>query len=319
MGRKLQGLLGEIKHAPFFSVYAFFLTYFVLKLSLGFFFEAALFLGGYQPPSPKQIVENNEVFIQSLALVTALWGVFARGPGAGSRRVSMREFLGESLFRWPSPDVWLAESLRPILSGFVIASFGVLLLLLTGFISIEGQLGLGSLILLPVIALRAALLVMWVALLELMRLKLSRLLARSGLFEVVGLLALVIFEGYLLYSVLKTSGDSLEQAFMGLVALWWAGLLAAWTLISGREVMASWRRVCIVSSLLVSLTCIYGFPLSWGRVASLTSVYPGPHPMADFVLQSPSLLGQWSFILIFTVFFMGLFWRVLTHRQDRVV
>jgi len=313
MSRKLQGLLGEMKHAPLFPVYTFFMTFFVLKLLLSYLLEGALFLAGYIPPSPSQIVENNEVFIQTLALVMALWAVFARTSLAGVRRVSVREFLGESLLRWPRPAVWFAESLRPILIGFSIASLGVLLLLLSGFLRIEGQLSRGSFFILPVVALRAALLVSWVGVLELTRLKLSRLLLRSGFFEVVGLLALAIFEGYLLYSVLKTSGGALEQAFMGLVALWWAALLTAWTLLSGSEVMASWRRVCVVASLVVSLTCIYGFPLSWGRVASLTSVYEGPHPWAHGVLQSPSLLGQWSFILIFTVFFGVLLRRVLTQ------
>ncbi|MEO5667906.1 MAG: hypothetical protein ABIR96_07605 [Bdellovibrionota bacterium] len=316
MSRKLQGLLGEIKNAPFFPVYRFFLIFFVLKLVLAFLMEGAFFLGGYAASSSTQIVENNEVLIQSLALVIALWGVFARGPGASSRHVSLREFLGESMHKWPAPSFWVAESLSPIMLGFGIASFSVLLLLLSGFLSIEGHLSLASLLIMPAIVLRAALLVLWIALLELTRLKLSRLLVRSGLFEVVGLLALVIFEGYLLYSVMKTSGGALEQAFMGLVALWWSALLATWTLISGKTVLASWRRVCIVASLVVSLTCVYGFPLSWGRVASLTSVYEGPHPWSRVVLQSPSLLGQWSLILIFTAFFAAMLRRVLTQASD---
>lgn len=316
MGRKLQGLLGEMKHAPLFPVYTFFITFFVLKVLLSSLLRGALFVAGYLPLSATQIVENNEVIIQTLALVLALWAVFARSNLGGTRRATLREFLGESLLRWPRPDVWFAESLRPLLVGFSIASLGVLLLLVSGFLRIEGHLSAGSLYILPVVALRGALLILWIGVLELTRLKLSRLLLRSGLFEVVGLLALAIFEGYLLYSVLKTSGGALEQAFMGLVALWLAALLSAWTLLSGSEVMASWRRVCVIASLVVSLTCIYGFPLSWGRVASLTSVYEGPHPWAHGVLQSPSLLGQWSFILIFTVFFGILLRRVLTQTSE---
>jgi hypothetical protein len=316
MSRKLQGLLGEIKDAPFFPVYAFFLIFFVLKALVSYILKGALFLGGHPALSAAQIVENNEVFIQTLTLVVALWAVFARRSSRDAKAVTLREFLGESLRKWPSPKLWVEEALRPLLTGFSVASLGVLLLLLSGFLSIEGQLGRGSLFLLPVIGLRASLLVLWVGALELTRLKLSRLLARSGLFEVVGLLALAIFEGYLLYAVLKTTGGALEQAFMGLVALWWAALLTAWTLVSDRTVMASWRRVCLVASLVVTLTCVYGFPLSWGRVASLTSIYEGPHPWSHLVLQSPSVLGQWSFILIFTVFFALLLRRVLTQARS---
>jgi hypothetical protein len=317
MSRRLQGLLGEIRGAPFFSVYAFFLTFFVVRAALSYGLAGALFVGGYLPPSNTQIVENNEVFIQTLALVLALWGVLGRR--ANGSRTSLREFLGESLLRWPSPAVWVSESLRPILTGFGVASLGVLLLLLSGFISLEGHLSLMSVYMLPVIALRGALLVLWVASLELTRLKLSRLLARSGLFEVVGLLALTVFEGYLLYSVLRTAGGPLEQAFMGLVALWWAALLGAWTLVSGRDVMSSWKRVCTVAALVLSLTCVYGFPLAWGRVASLTSVYAGPHPWAQSVLSSPGLLGQWSFILIFSAFFAVLLRRVLTQTRGDAI
>ena len=317
MNGRLQGFLGEIRHAPFFPVYAFFLTFFVLKAVFSYGFAGALFLAGYLPPANTQVLENNEVFIQTLSLVIALWGVLGRGSRGA--RATLREFLGESILRWPSPMLWVSESLNPILRGFVVASLGVLVMLLSGFLILEGQLSVMSLFMLPAIALRAALLVLWVAVLELTRLKLSRLLAHSGLFEVVGLMVLTVFEAYLLYSVLKIEGAPLEQAFMGLVALWWASLLGVWTLVSGRDVMSSWKRVCVVASLLVSLTCVYGFPLAWGRVASLTSVYPGPNPWAQSVLPSPGLLGQWSFILIFSAFFAGLLRRVLTQTRNQSI
>lgn len=316
MSRKLQGILGEVKRAPLFSVYTFFVIFFVLNFLLSLLMESALFFSGHLPEASKQIAENNEVFIQTLALLIALWGVFTRTSSGISKRVLLRDFLGESRLTWPATQVWISESLKPLLGGFVIASLGLLLLLLSGFLTLEGNLSASSFLLVPTIALRAAMLLLWVGVLELTRLKLSRLLVRTGVFEVVGLMALVIFEGYLIYSVMKTSGGPVERAFMALVALWWASLLSTWTLLTRGSVMASWKRICGIASFVVSVTCIYGFPLSWGRVASLTSVYEGPHPWSGVVLESPGILGQWSFILIFTGCFALLLRRVLTQRDS---
>ncbi len=319
MSRKLQGLLDELRRSPLFPLYGFFLVFLAFKAVLLSFLQLGMGAMGYSPLTIKQVANNNEIFVQTLGLLLALWAVFVARQSQNSRKGRLVDFLGEALWVGLGPRTWLAEALNPVLRGFGIVSLGVLLLLLSGFLALEGQLNMATFYVLPLIVLRALSLALWVGVLELARIKLVRVLTGMGVTEVLGHLALVAFEGYLLFAVLATEASASETVFMTLVAVWWAALHHAWALLSGASLLSSWRRVCTVSSMLISLTCVYGFPVSWGRAASLTSVYEGSHPWARQLIESPSVLGQWSFILLFTGLSVVLVRKVLTQKQQPVL
>jgi len=302
MSRKLQWLFGGIQSSPLFQVFGFFGVFYLLRSSFAFLMNFLLPLWGYSPQASLQIVENNEIFIQTFSLLAGLWIVF-REKGRSTRKFLLWELLGEPEQHWPAAKVWLASSMSPLLWGFFWASLGVALSLVSGFSRIEGGIaGAYWFYLIPMILLRAFGIFFWVFALELTRLKMSRVLSpgRDGGF--VGNVALVLFEGSLLYSVFHTAASPMQQVLMVIVATWMASLLGLWTLQTRFSVLASWRRICWVSAFTVTLVCFYGFPLSWGRVASLTTLYSGESQLALDWMPLPTFLGQWSFIAIFTVF-----------------
>jgi hypothetical protein len=301
MSRKLQLFFGGFRSSSLFQVFGFFAVFYLLRIGLSFLLAWLLRLGGFSAAESFQVLENNEIFIQTLCLLAGLWVIF-REAGRSPRKFLLSELLGDFQKPWPRGRVWMASALEPWFWGFFWASVGVALALLSGFLRIEGGLaGAYWLYLLPMIFLRALGIFFWIFALELMRLKMSRLLAPGRDGDFVGNVALVIFEGSLLYSVFHTEAAPLQQALMVLVAAWMAALLSLWTMQTRHSLLASWQRVCWLSSFVIALLCFYGFPLSWGRVASLASLHEGESPWALLLMPAPTLLGQWSFIFIFSV------------------
>jgi hypothetical protein len=316
MSRKLQWFFGSLPSTPLIQVAGFFLSFLVLRTLLLWGIALGLEFAGHNPAVASQISESNEIFVQTLALLMALWINFRKE--AFSRRVFIWELLGESRRSLAQPRIWLSTALEPLFWGFAVASLGVALSLFLGLLKLESGLGALWTYLLPLVSLRILMIVAWIFVLELTRLKLSRILAPQEGHDLVGSSALILFEGFLIYSALSTGSGAVEQALMGLVALWFASILSCWTVLSRSTMMGAWKRFCWLSSFTVSLVCLYGFPLSWGRVASLTSVHAGNFQLRNLSFDAPSILGQLSFVLIFTVAGVLMLRRVQSlSRSDR--
>ena len=112
MSRKLQSFFGNLSTSVLFQVFGFFGVFYALRWGLAALIGFLLPLGGFSTAESHQIVENNEIFIQTLCLLASLWVVF-RKRNSDTKRFLLQELLGESEWRWPRKRVWLLSGFGP--------------------------------------------------------------------------------------------------------------------------------------------------------------------------------------------------------------
>ena len=165
----------------------------------------------------------------------------------------------------------------------------------------------------PLWLLKALTFFFWVLILEMTRFRLMKILLKTQSTEFIGRLAMVLFEGYLIYKVFKLPGDVLEQGLVALVALWVAALLQLWSGMTSQKSMIAWRRTIFVSVFLLTAYGIYGLPFAWGRNISIYSTFVNQDVGVLAPLFQPYLLSNVIFIALLTLVSAVMLRRVQTR------
>ena len=250
-----------------------------------------------------------------MALLLSVWLVFGR---ASIRALS--DSVGETLGiqqRTLRGRRLFAEAMGPAAKAFLWASLGVTLSLVFGLLRVEGPIldiswvGYWA----PVWFLKAASIVMWVLVLELVRVHMLKALTYTQGTEFLGRLAMILFEGYLIFKVFRLPGEPLEQGLVALTSVWAASALQLWAHATEGRGMAAWKRVVSVATFLITVYGVYGLPFAWGRSISLYSAFPTGVSPSMGILAEPYLLGN----VIFIVLLSGLSMLLLRRVQTRTI
>lgn len=270
------------------------------------FLSLAFTLSGRGEGFSAQVIENNEIFIQSISLLLGIWLVFGKAS-SGALKASIGDSLG---FADGSTTLkfrrLLTEALGPAAKAFSLASIGVALCLSFGLFRLEGPvldlswIGVWS----PLWLLRAFSFFLWVLVLEMTRHHLMKALLFERGTELIGRMALILFEGYLIFKVFRLPGETLEQGLVAAVSIWVAALMQIWTGYRVRSRLAAWKRTIALSIFLITIFGVYGLPFSWGRSVSLYSALSGGDELGSVamgLLIEPYLLGNVIFIGMLTL------------------
>ncbi len=189
---------------------------------------------------------------------------------------------------------------NPFFGGFLLASAGVAVSVFLGLSQVEAPIGgvWAYIVSLPAVLYSAVLWTLWILVLEYTRKFLGRGLGIDVAREPVGMLMLIVFEGFLIFSVFSGSNTMSEQLVLAIISLWVAA-----TLLLAQKVThagSGLRRVAFVAGLLVTLVHVYGLPVAGVRNISLVYLFPGTQPQPTGTLADQGVLGQ--------LVFVGLFW-----------
>jgi hypothetical protein len=303
MSRRTQSLIWRSLRSPSGEVLLFLASFVGLRFLLRAMVGAICHLVGFSEALSLQIIENNELSIQCLSWLGAA--------------LVLRQVQHRPLKHWGLPSLrQVAEAFpNPFFGGFLLASLGVALSVFLGLSKVEAPVGgLWTYIVgLPAVLYSAVLWTLWLLVLEYTRRFLSRGLDIDLAREPVGLLMLIAFEGFLIFSVFNGSSGIVEQLVLASVALWIAStLLLAQK--AGRP-GASLRRVGFIAGLLVTLVHVYGLPVAGVRHVSLVYLFPGTHPQPTGSLAEQGVLGQVLFVALFWIAANALLRKTLRDRR----
>lgn len=315
MSRRLQSLFEGGQHSSLHRLYLYFLVFFGLKFGALWLLEGGLVLFGISASDSSQIFENAELFLQSICLLLSLWIVFwTASPTA--LKIPLGQFLGAPRTKSFLARRYISEAIGPLRNAFLLASAGVIALLLLGGYRLEGpMLGLSWMaVWAPAWVLEGLLLSLWILVLEIQRQALLGLFLPRGKKGVepsfVGRLILVFFESFLIFQVFakpEQSGSGL--ALVGFASIWLAVGMQVWALSGRGRPFSAWKRVVSLAAFLWTLAGLFGLPIGGQRFVSLYSVFPTESQWIP-VLSEMSFLENPLFLLLLLAFFALMLRRV---------
>jgi hypothetical protein len=300
--------------SPVREAFFFFGIFFALRCLFRFALSWACELIDMNPQMVVQVLDSNELFVQTVALLAALVGLFQYQKLSWKTDLLQNFFGAQKLTR----EDWLSTLSGSLLWGFLAASAGVAVSIFLGFSSIQAPIWSlsGVLYMLPALLLRSLLWVLWILAMELSRAALWPLLTSSREDQIPGRLMLITFEAFLLFFAINGEGAVYEQFFLGLVSIWGAAVLLLWFEYSrsqARSLRSTFRRLAFLSGMGVGLFHIYGMPLAGSRYSSLFYLYPGPTRQPTGAMADQGVLGQVVFVLLFVALANALLQKALSR------
>jgi len=255
------------------------LVFLTVFLTLRVVFEAStralLSLAGWSRLSLLQFLAENEAGLQILSIAGAISLVALVEKRINER--TQERFFDLELPHKSWPQIWFRAFL-----GFLVCAGLVALSTFLGFSQIEAPSeGFARVFwLLPWIAFQGGYLLLWLAVLEALRYEVFRKIFESKVSSFVSFVFAVVFESYLLFSIVEANSVSqVSFAGVGLCLLLSIALNLSFMETLFREKVRGdsfYGRVFFLWGLTFSFLSLFGQNVASWRAASILQLFPGP-------------------------------------------